>query len=71
MDILKLSTRLQADLIRVLDPEVELSHMLTTVVERTTEALKAGACTIFLIYPAGVTATQLAGTGYQAGSLYG
>ncbi len=66
MDILKLSTDLQADLIRSLRSSAERRDMLEMIVDRTAQALKASACTIFLVDPERQTATQRAGTGYQA-----
>ena len=66
MDTLKLSTDLQADLIATLSSQAKLANMLAMVVNRTALALKASACTIFVVDRDRQTATQLAGTGYQA-----
>ena len=65
MDILKLSTDLQSNLIKKLSPESTLRDMLNIIVGRVAEVLETSASTIFLIDEEDGTATQRAGTGYQ------
>jgi GAF domain-containing protein/AAA+ ATPase superfamily predicted ATPase len=65
LDVLKVSTDLQSDLLRGLRVQSRLANMMTQVVGKTHQALNADACTIFGIDPGGKSATQLAGTGYQ------
>jgi len=62
---LKLSTEIQSQLIRELNPQSTLRELLGRVVQRAAEVLKTSAASIFLIDPSGETATQRAGTGYQ------
>ena len=66
MNILKLSTDLQSVLIRNLDCSAGRTNMLTTIVDRVSRDLDTSACSIFIIDPGRQTATQRAGTGYQA-----
>jgi len=66
MNILKLSTDMQSELVRDLSPESTAANMLAKIVEQTSKILEASACTIFIIDPQGKSATQYAGTGYQS-----
>lgn len=66
MSTIQLSIELQSALIRGLSDDSTLTAMLKQVVDRTAEVLEASACTIFIVDPGGRTATQRAGTGYQA-----
>lgn len=65
MNILKISTDMQSNLIRELSSDSTVTDMLKRVVNQTAEVLRASACAIFITDPGGETATQLAGTGYQ------
>ena len=65
MDILKLSSDLQCELIQELCLEADIAGMLTRIADQTSEVLRASACSIFTLDPGGRTATQRAGTGYQ------
>lgn len=66
IDILKTSTDLQSDLIRKLESNSIVTEMMTMIVNKTHDLLKASACSVFTIDPSGRRATQIAGTGYQA-----
>jgi GAF domain-containing protein/GTPase SAR1 family protein len=66
IDILRVSTELQSDLIRKLNAESKLEEIMTEIVKKTAKVLKASACTVFLVDKDKENmATQLAGTGYQ------
>lgn len=67
IDILKISTDLQSELIRNLNTQTDLTDMMAKIVNKTHDLLKASACSVFTIdAPNRDRATQIAGTGYQA-----
>jgi GAF domain-containing protein len=59
------STELQYELLKNLNPDSSIEEMLTKIVKRSTDVLKASACTIYIIDKGDKTATQRAGTGYH------
>ena len=64
-DIVRFTTELQSDLIRSLGGQSDLATIMTEVVEKTAQALRASACSVFTIDPGRDRATQCAGSGYQ------
>ena len=66
MNVLELSADLQCELIQVLTSESDVKKMLAAIAERIAGELNASACSIYTLDSGGHTATQRAGTGYQA-----
>jgi len=67
MNILRLSTGLQAELIKALNSGADTRRMMSCIADRVAsdDVLGVDACSICLLCPDRTVATQYAGTGYQ------